>query len=46
VCDNRLCHQSHLIVSVRATNKHHFKLMQYLLLENEFDRRQIRGSKT
>ena len=21
VCDNRLCHQSHLIVSVRATNK-------------------------
>lgn len=43
VCDNRLCHQSHLIVSVRATNKRQFKLRQYLLLDNEFDRRQIRS---
>lgn len=45
VCDNRLCHQSHLIVSVRARNKHQFKLMHYLLLDNEFDRRQIRSWK-
>ena len=42
-CDNRLCHQSHLIVSVRATNKQQFKLMQYLLLDKAFDRRQIRS---
>jgi hypothetical protein len=44
-CDSRLCHQSHLIVSVRATNKHQFKLMQYLILDSKFDRRQIEAGR-